>query len=158
MSSAQFHATVHCLLLFGNNMNVQFAALTVLQTTAFGMTLRRKNIIIQHQGFVSYGIVLVLGMIVIINDLIRHKILYQTIFISNTTALCRFEFNINKYLLWAVVSFVFNTTKNDNQNSFFGKILLLDGRTAWQRLALSSTVLLLAGAIYRQRHEQNINL
>eukprot|EP00566_Odontella_aurita_P034068 CAMPEP_0113583948 /NCGR_PEP_ID=MMETSP0015_2-20120614/32818_1 /TAXON_ID=2838 /ORGANISM="Odontella" /LENGTH=39 /DNA_ID=CAMNT_0000488917 /DNA_START=90 /DNA_END=206 /DNA_ORIENTATION=+ /assembly_acc=CAM_ASM_000160 len=33
-----------------DRMGVQIAALTVVQTSAFGMTLRRKGIITQRQG------------------------------------------------------------------------------------------------------------
>lgn len=38
MSSAQFHATVHCLLI-SNRLSVQIAALTVVQLSAFGMMI-----------------------------------------------------------------------------------------------------------------------
>ena len=60
MSSAQFHATIHCLLT-SDRLSVQIAALTVVQLSAFGMTLRRKGYITQKEGVVLYALVLVLG-------------------------------------------------------------------------------------------------
>jgi hypothetical protein len=44
-AAAQFHANVNSLLT-SDKMSVQFAALAVVQGSAFGMTLRRKDHII----------------------------------------------------------------------------------------------------------------
>jgi hypothetical protein len=73
MSSAQFHATVHCLLT-SDRLSVQIAALTVVQLSAFGMTLRRKGFISQRQGVLLYALVLAVGMVVIFDDLRRRSL------------------------------------------------------------------------------------
>jgi hypothetical protein len=67
MSSAQFHATVHCILT-KDKLSVQIAALTIVQTSAsaFGMTLRRKQFITQVEGVILYALVLLIGMLVTI--------------------------------------------------------------------------------------------
>ncbi len=66
MSLAQFHATVHCLLT-SDRLSVQIAALSVVQTSAFEMTLRRKQFISQKEGVILYALVLMIGMVVIID-------------------------------------------------------------------------------------------
>lgn len=100
MSSAQFHATIHCLLT-SDRLSVQIAALTVVQVSALGMTLRRKGYITQKQGVVLYALVLVLGMIVIFDDLQRRSLINLAFFFGNTTAVFRMYLGMNKYYLWS---------------------------------------------------------
>lgn len=104
MSSSLFHATLHSILT-RDRLSVQFAALSVVQLSAFGMTLRRKTIITQRQGVALYGLVLMLGMIVIISELKRDETLYFGLTFGNIAALLRFHFRMNKYILWTAVAF-----------------------------------------------------
>jgi len=101
MSSAQFHATVHCLLT-SNRLSVQIAALTVVQLSAFGMTLRRKGFISQKEGVLLYALVLLIGMIVIFDDLRRRSLFNIAIFFGNATAVLRMYCGVNKYVMWSV--------------------------------------------------------
>lgn len=103
MSGAQFHATVHCLLT-SNRLSVQIAALTVVQLSAFGMTLRRKGYITQQLGVALYALVLILGMIVILDDLRRRSIINLAFCFGNTAAVLRMYMNMNKYYLWIGVA------------------------------------------------------
>lgn len=103
MSAAQFHATLHSLLT-NDRLCVQIAALSVVQLSAFGMTLRRKAIISQSQGLVLYGLVLLVGMIVIVDDLYSHGMLGFAIALGNLAAIVRFEWNMNKYWLWSIMA------------------------------------------------------
>ena len=105
MSSAQFHATVHCLLT-SNRLSVQTAALTVVQTSAFGMTLRRKGFVSQREGVVLYAMVLVLGMLVIFEDLRKRSMFHLAIFLGNVTAALRMYWEMNKYIMWGGVVMV----------------------------------------------------
>mmetsp|Transcript_14774 Transcript_14774/g.28172 ORF Transcript_14774/g.28172 Transcript_14774/m.28172 type:complete len:336 (+) Transcript_14774:77-1084(+) len=107
MSSAQFHATVHCLLT-SNRLSVQIAALTVVQLSAFGMTLRRKGFISQKKGVLLYAMVLVLGMIVIFDDLRRRSLFNVAIFFGNVAAVLRMYWGMDKYVLWCGVAIVLN--------------------------------------------------
>jgi len=99
MSSAQFHATVHCILI-SDNISVQIAALTVVQLSAFGMTMRRKGFISQKEGVFLYALVLVIGMVVIFDDLRRRSIFNLALFLGNLTAVLRMYFGMNKYVMW----------------------------------------------------------
>jgi len=103
MSAAQFHATLHSLLT-NDRLCVQIAALSVVQLSAFGMTLRRKGIISQSLGLVLYGLVLIVGMIVIVDDLYSHGMLGFAIALGNLAAIVRFEWNMNKYWLWSIMA------------------------------------------------------
>ena len=105
MSSAQFHATVHCLLT-SDRLSVQIAALTVVQVSAFGMTLRRKGFISQKEGVVMYALVLVLGMIVIFDDLGRRSLFSLAICFGNITAVLRMYWGMHKYVMWLFVALV----------------------------------------------------
>uniref|UniRef100_A0A7S2MYD7 Uncharacterized protein n=1 Tax=Helicotheca tamesis TaxID=374047 RepID=A0A7S2MYD7_9STRA len=105
MSAAQFHATVNCLLT-SDRMSVQCAALTVVQASAFGMTLRRKGIIDHVEGLVLYSLVLFLGMLVIGRDLKERDIFYPATAVGNLAAIIRMNFGVNKYIIWVVVCFV----------------------------------------------------
>eukprot|EP00984_Skeletonema_dohrnii_P037447 scaffold39525_cov139-Skeletonema_dohrnii-CCMP3373.AAC.3 len=102
MSSAQFHATVHCILI-SDTLSVQIAALTVVQLSAFGMTMRRKGFISQKEGVFLYALVLLEGMIVIFDDLMRRSIFNLALFLGNSTAVLRMYFGMNKYLMWSGV-------------------------------------------------------
>jgi hypothetical protein len=147
MSSAQFHATVHCLLT-KDRLCVQLAALTVVQASAFGMTMRRKTLISQNQGLVLYGMVLVLGMMVIIRDLNDRGLLYMAIAIGNIAALVRFESRMNKFLLWGFVTMALHFVLQGEEAH--GIALLNLKSEGWPFLAVGSTIMLLAGAANRQ--------
>ena len=99
MSSAQFHATVHCLLT-SDTCSVQIAALAVVQLSAFGMTMRRKGFISQKEGVFLYALVLVVGLVVIFDDLRRRSIFNCSLFLGNLTAVLRMYFGMNKYVMW----------------------------------------------------------
>lgn len=100
MSSAQFHATVHCILT-SDTLSVQIAALTVVQLSAFGMTMRRKGFISQKEGVILYALVLLVGMIVIFDDLKRRSIFNLALSLGNLTAVLRMSFGVNKYIMWS---------------------------------------------------------
>jgi len=86
-----------------DRLSVQIAALTVVQLSAFGMTLRRKGHITQKEGVVLYALVLVLGMIVIFDDLQRRSLINLAFFFGNTAAVFRMYLGMNKYYLWSGV-------------------------------------------------------
>eukprot|EP00521_Asterionellopsis_glacialis_P009839 CAMPEP_0195289322 /NCGR_PEP_ID=MMETSP0707-20130614/5651_1 /TAXON_ID=33640 /ORGANISM="Asterionellopsis glacialis, Strain CCMP134" /LENGTH=133 /DNA_ID=CAMNT_0040349315 /DNA_START=630 /DNA_END=1028 /DNA_ORIENTATION=+ len=99
MSAAQFHATVSCLLTY-DTVSVQIAAMTVVQSSAFGMTLRRKKLLGHVEGLILYSLVLILGMFVIQRDLESHGVLYAATTIGNLAALARMDLKMNKYVIW----------------------------------------------------------
>lgn len=105
MSSAQFHASIHCLLT-SDRLSVQIAALTVVQVSAFGMTLRRKGFISQKEGVVLYALVLVVGMVVIFDDLLRRSLFNLAICFGNLAAVLRMYFGINKYKIWTSIAII----------------------------------------------------
>ena len=159
MSVAQFHATVHCLLTT-DKLAVQVAALTVVQTSAFGMTLRRKGIITLVQGLMLYAFVLILGMCVIIHDLQKSNIkllFWKAILIGNVSAMLRMDLGVSKYILWPSVAVLLTwitssepTTNTEQQQEGEeegenGNDVLL-----WVYFSRISTMILLCNAIRRQ--------
>ena len=88
------------LLLTSDRLSVPIAALTVVQLSAFGMTLRRKGYITQKEGVVLYALVLVLGMVVIFDDLQKRSLINLAFFFGNTAAVFRMYLGMNKYYLW----------------------------------------------------------
>ena len=149
MSSAQFHANVHCLITC-DRLCVQFAAMTVVQTTRLGMTLRRKGIISQSQGLLLYGVVLILGMAVIVQDLLERNALCTAITTANCAALLRFEFYLNNYALWAAVAFIFQYYLPGHCNATTTVVGYGEGEnSAWRYLAVASTAMLLYAAFHR---------
>jgi hypothetical protein len=124
MSAAQFHATLNSLLT-NDRLSVQIVALSVVQLSAFGMTLRRKSIISQKMGVGLYSILLLLGMIVIIHDyhLIGNdngNIFYLAISLGNIAALLRFELHLNKYILWTFMIFMIHyVLVEDGKNGYW---------------------------------------
>ncbi|CAB9523574.1 unknown protein [Seminavis robusta] len=143
MSSAQFHAKVHCLLT-ADRLCVQLAALTVVQTTAFSSTLRRKAIISQAFGLVVYGMVLIMGMAVILTDLLDRQIFGTAVTVANLAALVRFECRINRYVLWGIIALVLGTDESTR---------IMEGNPV---LPLGSSLLLLGGALKRQMEHTSI--
>ena len=121
MSSAQFHATVHCLLT-SDRLSVQIAALTAVQASAFGMTLRRKQFISQKEGVILYALVLVIGMVVIIDDLIKRSLLHFAIILGNSAAVLRMYLWVNKYVMWSAIMLLLSYLQ---QNKMLDDNLLL---------------------------------
>jgi hypothetical protein len=103
MSATQFHVNVNCLLK-PTKSSVQFAALSVVQGSAFGMTLRRKCLINHSQGLFLYAMVLLFGMLVVVDDLQERGIPYAGVAIGNVAAMIRIDLRLNKYILWSFVS------------------------------------------------------
>ena len=161
MSSAQFHATVHCLLT-SNRLSVQIAALTVVQLSAFGMmicfgltihahsksqlvfrffsyisfltgmTLRRKGFISQQEGVVLYAVVLVLGMHVIYEDLSRRNLMNMAFFFGNISAALRMYLCMNKYYLWMGIAVALTVLlKNDMLNDDLVPFSLAANISSW---------------------------
>jgi hypothetical protein len=146
MSVAQFHANVNCLLTC-DNMSVQFAALTVVQSSAFGMTLRRKGLINHGQGLVLYSLVIILGMLVIGHDLLERGCLLAGLTLGNLAAIIRIDFGLNKYVLWFFVAVValphFFVEEPHGEHPFW--LFFFAG---------ASTVALLASAALHHQHVQ----
>mmetsp|Transcript_40250 Transcript_40250/g.121254 ORF Transcript_40250/g.121254 Transcript_40250/m.121254 type:complete len:331 (-) Transcript_40250:322-1314(-) len=147
MSSAQFHATLHSIMTT-DRMGVQIAALTVVQTSAFGMTLRRKGIITQRQGLCLYSLVLALGMIVIARDLADRGVLCRALFYGNAAAMMRMDCGMNKYILWTLMTGVVHEAIREKDSEPD-----LNASSIWPSLTLISTFLLLYSARKRQRKE-----
>jgi len=149
MSSAQFHATLHSLMT-SKSLSVQIAALSVVQVSAFGMTLRRKRIIAQSTGVLLYALILALGMIVIVHDLVINNVLEISITLGNMAAIVRFESGCNKYLLWSVIVIILKSTlifqHEERQLIPNDKSMT---RENWLIASLCSTILLILGAIKR---------
>ena len=178
MSVAQFHATVHCLLTT-NNLAVQFAALTVVQTSAFGMTLRRKGVISLHQGLMLYSFVLLLGMFVILHDLQQQEQTSNTLFskaivLGNVSAMVRMDLGVNKYILWPTVTAILllltkttwitcttcTTTTSEELTTTSTLTLSTHGDdsllwlSSWSLFSRISTMVLLCNAILRRQQRQ----
>ncbi len=138
MSSAQFHATVHCILT-SNTLSVQVAALTVVQLSAFGMTMRRKGFISQKEGVMLYALVLLVGMIVIFDDLKRRSIFNLALLLGNLTAVLRMYFGVNKYIMWSGVVVIVSClqTKEMLSDDAFSLSLPLLNRASWCLLVCS---------------------
>ena len=102
-ASAQFHANVH-IIMMADQYCVQFAALMVVQVTAFFMTLRRKGVINVPLGIALYGMVLVGGMATIAKDLRDRGKFGIGFTLGNAAALLRFEASVNKYVLWLAMA------------------------------------------------------
>ena len=138
MSSAQFHATVHCILI-SNTLSVQIAALTVVQLSAFGMTMRRKGFISQKEGVLLYALILLVGMIVIFDDLRRRSILNLALCFGNSTAVLRLYFGMNKYIMWTgimtIISFL-QSKQMLRDDAFFNYLPLLN-YASWLMLVSS---------------------
>lgn len=138
MSTAQFHATVHCLLT-SNQLSVQIAALTVVQLSAFGMTLRRKGFISQRRGVSLYAFMLVVGMIVIFDDLRRRSIFNVALFLGNSASMLRLNFGMNKYVMWSGVVIILTYLMQEKIpcDEAFPRSLLLLNYSSWLLLVCS---------------------
>eukprot|EP00986_Skeletonema_menzelii_P008824 scaffold3838_cov157-Skeletonema_menzelii.AAC.14 len=138
MSSAQFHATAHCILV-SNTLSVQIAALTVVQLSAFGMTMRRKGFISQKEGVLLYALVLLMGMVVIFDDLRRRSIIHMALCLGNSTAVLRMYLGMNKYIMWsglvAIISFLLRKGMLSD-DAFFNSLPLLN-YASWLMLVSS---------------------
>jgi hypothetical protein len=149
LSVSQFHANVSCLLN-NDSMSVPFAALVVVQSSAFGMTLRRKGFIGLELGLVLYSLVLLLGILVIRDDLMRRGLLLQGTTIANFAAVARMDLGFNKYTLWLVVSFVLMAATTSPIESTLNQ--------TWMYLLFSlSLVIVLASAVSRGEFDMNSN-
>ena len=143
MSSAQFHATVHCLLT-SNRLSVQIAALTVVQLSAFGMTLRRKGFITQKEGVLLYALVLLMGMLVIMDDLRRRSLFHLAISFGNSAAVLRMYVGMDKYALWAGVATALAYLQRQG--------MLSDSFSQWSAvMSISSWTLLLLSCYLKHR-------
>ena len=109
-STSQMGATIICAGFFQKNINpiLVFCTLPAIQTSAFGMTLLRKNIISKEIWQIVYSIELVLVYIV---WLLEYKNL-DILGYSLIAYLLRSN-NLNKYLLWIFFWLI---------NNFFCKI------------------------------------
>lgn len=148
-ASAQFHANVHCLLN-QDQLCVQFAALMVIQLTAFFMTLRRKGVInAVPEGMVLYGTVLIVGMGTIIKDYLRRDILGIGLTLGNVAALLRFNGRLNKYVLWTGIALLIQVLSTMSFNGVPSDATM-GGRDTWRVSAVLSFGVLLAGAARRR--------
>ncbi|KAL7528570.1 hypothetical protein ACHAWF_002613 [Thalassiosira exigua] len=143
MSSAQFHATTHCLLT-SDRLSVQIAALTVVQLSAFGMTLRRKGFISQREGVLLYALVLAVGMIVIFDDLRRRSLFNVANILGNATAVLRMYCGMNKYIMWSVVVVVLTFLLNQG-------MLRDDAFPTLKAVNISSWIMLLISCYWKHR-------
>lgn len=103
-STSQLGATIICGGFFQKTINpiLVFSTLPAIQTSAFGMTLLRKNIISKEIWQIVYSMEL---MLVYIMWYLEYKN-FDIIFISLLAYMLRRE-NINKYILW--LCFYLNT-------------------------------------------------
>mmetsp|Transcript_22572 Transcript_22572/g.31517 ORF Transcript_22572/g.31517 Transcript_22572/m.31517 type:complete len:344 (+) Transcript_22572:291-1322(+) len=141
MSAAQFHATVNCLLTY-DRVSVQIAAMTVVQSSAFGMTLRRKRLLGHVEGLIMYSLVLFLGMCAIQRDLEYHGVLYAATTVGNLAALARMDLKMNKYIIWTFVSMalpIIEKSEHDEKNAFW-----------WSSACTATALILFLSALCRQ--------
>ena len=103
-STSQLGATIICAGFFQDKISpyLVFATLPPIQTSAFGMTLLRKNIINKSIWQIVYSIELLLVYVI---WYLEYKNLYIIAY-SIIAYMCR-KFNIDKYILWCCF-FVFN--------------------------------------------------
>ena len=121
MSLTQFHATVHCLLT-SDRLSVQIAALSVVQASAFEMTLWRKQFISQKEGVILYALVLMIGVVVIIDDLTKRSLFHFAIILGNVAAVLRMYLWVNKYVMWSMIALLLSDLQ---QNKMLDGNLLL---------------------------------
>jgi len=114
------------------------------------MTLRRKGIITQPQGLVLYGLILLLGMIVIVHDLNSQGLLYIAITFGNIAALLRFELGMNKYILWAAMTVALHYLLIGQQDEQVAPPHLEVFQNKWFDFSIASTAVLLLGGTRRQ--------
>mmetsp|Transcript_1061 Transcript_1061/g.2390 ORF Transcript_1061/g.2390 Transcript_1061/m.2390 type:complete len:384 (-) Transcript_1061:1126-2277(-) len=149
LSATQFHANLHCLCT-QDQLSVQWAALTVVQSSAFGMTLRRKSLITHGLGLVLYASVLALGMVVIGYDWYRRGLLYTSLAVGNLAAIMRMDGGCNKYILWLVIAGVVVPQMEQQHQR-----LQQDGeRNTPLVVFVASTIIMGMSAIYRHHEQQ----
>ena len=98
-SSSQLGATIICGGFFQKSINpvLVFSTLPAIQTSAFGMTLLRKNIINKEIWQVIYS--LELSLVYFIWYLEYNN--FYIIFYSLTAYMLR-KFNVDKYIIWSI--------------------------------------------------------
>ena len=111
------------------------------------MTLRRKGYITQKQGVVLYALVLVLGMIVIYDDLQKRSLIKLAFFFGNTAAVVRMYLGINKYYLWSGIAVVLTVLMR--------KGLLIDEAIPYSLAMNVLSWMLLLGTCYL-KHRQSV--
>jgi hypothetical protein len=109
-STSQLGATIICAGFFQDKISpyLVFATLPPIQTSAFGMTLLRKNIVNKSIWQIVYSIELLLVYVI---WYLEYKNLYIIAY-SIIAYICR-KFNIDKYILWCCF-FVFNNYFDQN--------------------------------------------
>jgi hypothetical protein len=100
MSALQILATTHCLI--GTRRYTMHLFMTfIIQTTAFVLTLRRKNLTSNLWVGVLYGFFLVSGVVVSLVDDQYSQELFMTGTIGHLAIILRLgPLHLNKYLLW----------------------------------------------------------
>lgn len=117
-SISQMGATLICSGCFQENISdsLVFFTLPAIQTSAFGLTLLRKNIISKSTWSIIYSFELIIVYIFWYNEYRNLNVLY----ISTILYLLR-TFNVSKYLIWSSV-FIIDSIIRNNHFDYFVKI------------------------------------
>ena len=103
-STVQFVATAICLVgTTPRRYTYHLNFVAVVQCNAFLMTLRRKNLASHTVLMYVYAGLLLVGLtLTILDDQYSHCV-HATAVIGIATAMIRFHWNMNKYVLWTLV-------------------------------------------------------
>ena len=105
-SFLQFLGTTGCLVGL-RSFGAQFAIVFIIQTYAFTLTLRRKNIVTHYQTVLFYSIQLGLGVTCAMLEIHNHGGV-ETFLMFSTLAVTAFSLRafggLSKYVVWALMS------------------------------------------------------
>jgi hypothetical protein len=105
-SMMQFLGTTGCLVGL-RSFAAQFAIVFIIQTYAFTLTLRRKNLLSHRATVVIYASQLTLGVTVANMEVINHggiDALFMFVSLALAAGSLRMLLGMNKYLMWALMS------------------------------------------------------
>eukprot|EP00038_Savillea_parva_P014233 m.214881 g.214881 ORF g.214881 m.214881 type:complete len:330 (-) comp27416_c0_seq1:54-1043(-) len=107
-SLMQFIGTVGCLI-GQRTYTAHFVVVGIIQTFAFILTLRRKNLVTHRQTLIIYAWQLGVGMLVANMDIIRWggmDTIFMAMSLGSAAYLLRTQLGLNKYILWSIMAVV----------------------------------------------------
>jgi len=107
-SLMQFLGTTGCLVGL-RSFAAQFAIVFIIQTYAFTLTLRRKNLLSHRATVVIYACQLTLGVTVANMEVVNWggiDALFMFVALAVTAGSLRMLLGMNKYVMWAIMSVV----------------------------------------------------
>lgn len=112
--TVQFVATALCLVGPGRRYTYHLSFVFVIQVNAFLMTLRRKNIASHTTLVYAYAGLLLWGLAVTVLDDQYSQCVHSSATLGIGTAMVRFHWNINKYILWTMVGLLVHCIRDSS--------------------------------------------